>query len=156
MRERLAQHRANPVCASCHSRIDPIGFALENYDVIGRWRTEDAGKPIDATGELPDGVKFEGPAGLRKVLMARKDLFIRNVTTRMLGYALGRGLTREDTCAVDGIMDQLAANGYKAQTLIEAIVMSPAFRSNQQSGGCGTPANSISAKLARRGPDINE
>jgi hypothetical protein len=127
MRERLAQHRANPVCASCHSRIDPIGFALENYDAIGRWRAEDAGKPIDAVGELPDGTKFNGPEELKKILMAKKDLFIRNLTTRMLGYALGRGLTREDTCAVDGILDQLAANGYRAQTLIRAIVMSPAF-----------------------------
>ena len=133
MRERLAQHRANPVCAGCHSRIDPIGFALENYDVIGRWRTEDAGKPIDAVGELPDGTKFDGPTELKKVLMAKKDLFIRNLTTRMFGYALGRGLTREDTCAVDNILNQLAANGYKAQTLIRAIVNSPAF--NQENSG---------------------
>jgi len=135
MRERLSQHRANPVCASCHSRIDPIGFALENYDAIGRWRTEDAGKPIDAVGELPDGTKFNGPEELKKVLMAKKDLVIRNLTTRMLGYALGRGLTRQDTCAVDAIIDQLAANGYRAQTLIRAIVNSPAF--NQESSGSG-------------------
>jgi hypothetical protein len=135
MRERLSQHRANPVCASCHSRIDPIGFALENYDAIGRWRTEDAAKPIDAVGELPDGTKFNGPEELKKVLLAKKDLFIRNLTTRMLGYALGRGLTREDTCAVDTIIDQLAANGYKAQTLIRAIVNSPAF--NQENSGAG-------------------
>ena len=89
--------------------------------------TEDAGKPIDAEGELPDGTKFTGPEELKKVLMAKKDLFIRNLTTRMLGYALGRGLTREDTCAVDRSSDQLAANNYRAQTLIRAIVTSPAF-----------------------------
>lgn len=128
MRERLASHRANPACASCHSRIDPIGFALENYDALGQWRTEDADKPIDNTGELPDGTKIEGPDKLREVLLARKDLFLRNLTSRMLGYALGRGLTRKDSCTVDSIMTQLAANDYKSQTLIEAIVMSAPFR----------------------------
>ena len=129
MRERLAQHRASPVCASCHSRIDPIGFALENYDALGQWRTEEAGKPIDNTGELQDGTKFAGPDELRKVLLARKDLFLRNLTSRMLGFALGRGLTRKDSCAVDAILAQLSDNGYKSQALIEAIVMNPVFRS---------------------------
>ena len=76
LREKLAQHRANPACASCHSRIDPLGFALENYDVIGRWRTEEGGKPIDAKGELPDGKTFEGPAELKAVLMEKKGLFL--------------------------------------------------------------------------------
>jgi Protein of unknown function (DUF1588)/Protein of unknown function (DUF1592)/Protein of unknown function (DUF1585)/Protein of unknown function (DUF1587)/Protein of unknown function (DUF1595) len=128
MRERLAQHRENPVCASCHSRIDPIGFALENYDALGQWRTEDAGKPIDNSGELPDGTKFEGSDQLKAVLLEKKDLFLRNLTSRMLGYALGRGLTRQDSCTVDSIMAQLAANDYKSQALIEAIVMSPPFR----------------------------
>jgi hypothetical protein len=128
MRERLAQHRANPVCASCHSRIDPLGFALENYDALGQWRTDEAGKPIDNTGELPDGTKFKGPDELKKVLLQRKDLFIRNLASRMLGYALGHGLTRTDSCAVDSIVAQLAAEGYKSQSLIEAIVMSPSFR----------------------------
>jgi hypothetical protein len=128
MRERLAQHRANPVCASCHSRIDPLGFALENYDALGQWRTDEAGKPIDNTGELPDGTKFKGPDELKKVLLQRKDLFIRNLASRMLGYALGRGLTRTDSCTVDSIVNQLAEDGYKSQSLIEAIVMSPPFR----------------------------
>jgi hypothetical protein len=128
MRERLAQHRENPVCASCHSRIDPIGFALENYDALGQWRTEDAGKAIDNSGELPDGTKFEGPKQLKAVLLEKKDLFLRNLTSRMLGYALGRGLTRKDSCTVDSIMAQLASNEYKSQALIEAIVMSPPFR----------------------------
>jgi hypothetical protein len=128
MRERLAQHRENPVCASCHSRIDPIGFALENYDALGQWRTEDAGRPIDNSGELPDGTKFEGSDQLKAVLLQKKDLFLRNLTNRMLGYALGRGLTRKDSCTVDSIMAQLAANDYKSQALIEGIVMSPPFR----------------------------
>jgi hypothetical protein len=128
MRERLAQHRANPVCASCHSRIDPLGFALENYDALGQWRTTEAGKPIDNTGELPDGTKFAGPDELRAVLLKKKDLFLRNLTNRMLGYALGRGLTRTDSCAVDAILAQLQTEGYKSQSLIEAIVLSPPFR----------------------------
>ncbi len=127
MRERLAQHRANPVCASCHSRIDPIGFALENYDALGQWRTEEAGKPIDNTGELPDGTRFAGPDELRAVLLAKKDLFLRNLTSRMLGYALGRSLTPQDSCSVDAVITKLAADGYRSQSLIEAIVMSPPF-----------------------------
>jgi hypothetical protein len=128
LRERLEQHRQNPACASCHARIDPIGFGLENYDVLGRWRTEDAGKPIDARGELPDGTTFEGPEQLKKVLLGRKDLFIRHLTSKMLGYALGRGLTLEDSCTVDAIVAQLEKNDYKAHTLIEGIVLSVPFR----------------------------
>jgi hypothetical protein len=128
IRERLAQHRQDPVCASCHNSIDPLGFALENYDALGQWRTLDAGKPIDNTAELPDGTRFQGPDQLRGILLERKDLFLRNVTSRMLGYALGRGLSRTDTCTVDGVLQQLKADGYKSQTLIEGIVMSLPFR----------------------------
>jgi len=128
MRERLTQHRANPVCAGCHSRIDPMGFALENYDVIGRWRDQDAGKPVDNSGELADGTKFKGPDELKAVLLDHKDQFIRNLTTKMLGYALGRGLTVKDSCAVDSIVAQLKDNNYSAQTLIEAIVLSVPFQ----------------------------
>ena len=127
VRERLTQHRANPVCASCHSRIDPIGFALENYDAMGRWRTEDAGKPIDSSGELTDGTKIEGPDQLKAALLARKDLFVRNLTNKMLGYALGRGLTLKDSCTVDAIVVKLKDNEYSAQTLVEAIVTSVPF-----------------------------
>ena len=128
VRERLTEHRANAVCASCHSRIDPLGFALENYDVLGRWRTEDAGRPIDNEGELPDGTKFQGPDELKAVLLARKDLFLRNLTNKMLGYALGRGLTLADSCTVDAILAELAQNDYRARTLIDAIVLSVPFR----------------------------
>jgi hypothetical protein len=128
VRERLTQHRASPACASCHSRIDPIGFALENFDAFGRWRTEDAGKPVDTSGELPDGTKIEGPQQLKNVLLDKKDLFVRNLTRKMLGYALGRGLTLQDGCSVDAIVAQLKDNDYSAQTLIEAIVMSMPFR----------------------------
>lgn len=128
VRELLTRHRENPVCAGCHSRMDPLGFALENYGVMGRWRTEDAGKPVDATGQLPDGTTFEGPAQLKAALLQRKDLFVRNLAGKMLGYALGRGLTLKDSCVVDSIVSQMEAGDYTAQTLIQAVVMSMPFR----------------------------
>jgi hypothetical protein len=128
VRELLSGHRANAVCAGCHSRIDPLGFALENYDVLGRWRTEDAGRPIDNEGELPDGTKFRGPDELKAVLLTRKELFLRNLTNKMLGYALGRGLTLADSCTVDAILAELAMHDYRARTLIDAIVLSTPFR----------------------------
>jgi hypothetical protein len=129
LRERLEQHRANAVCASCHDRIDPLGFALENYDVLGRWRTSDAGKPIDSAGQLPDGAKIAGPDDLKRVLLARKDAFMRFFTTKMLGYALGRGLTPADSCTVDQIAKKVAEENYASQTLIREIVLSVPFRS---------------------------
>lgn len=143
LRERLSQHRANPACASCHSRIDPLGFALENYDVIGRWRTEEAGKPIDAKGELPDGTTFEGPDQLKAVLLEKKDLFIRNLTNKVLGYALGRGLTLQDSCTVDGIIAEVERSDYSAHALIDAVVMSAPFRFQL---GSGTPISSSKLK----------
>lgn len=128
LREMLTQHRADPTCAGCHARIDPLGFALENYDVLGRWRTEDAGKPVDATGELPDGTKFNGPAELKAALMDRKDLFITNLTRKMLGYSLGRGLVLTDYCTVDGIVESLKKNDYSARTLIKEVIFSKPFQ----------------------------
>jgi hypothetical protein len=138
LRERLSQHRANPACASCHNRIDPLGFALENYDVIGRWRTEEAGKPIDAKGELPDGTTFEGPDQLKAVLLEKKGLFIRNLTNKVLGYALGRGLTLQDSCTVDSIIAEVEHSDYSAQALVDAVVMSTPFRFQM---GTGTPTS---------------
>jgi hypothetical protein len=143
VREILTQHRANPVCASCHARIDPLGFALENYDAMGVWRTADAGKPVDASGELPDGTKFEGPAQLKRILLEKKALFVRNLTNRMLGYALGRGLTRRDSCVVNDILAQLDAGNYSAQTLIQSVVLSMPFR--YQAGTVAPPAQ-VSSK----------
>jgi hypothetical protein len=128
VRELLERHRANPTCAACHSRIDPIGFGLENYDTLGRWRTQDAGQPIDAKGELPDGTKFDGPQALKKVLLARKDDFIRHLTTKMLGYALGRGLTVEDQCTVEEVARKVKDGDYRAHVLVIEIVRSVPFR----------------------------
>jgi len=128
VRERLARHSTDPVCASCHSRIDPFGFALENYDVTGKWRSEEAGKAVDASAELIDGTKFTGPEELRKVLLDRKDLFVRHLTNKMLGYALGRGLTLRDSCTVDAIVAKVKQNGYSALTLLDEVVTSVPFR----------------------------
>jgi hypothetical protein len=127
-RERLMQHRQNPACGACHNRIDPIGFGLENYDVLGRWRTQDGGMPIDSKGELPDGTTFDGPDQLKAVLLGKKDLFIRHLTSKMLGYALGRGLTLEDSCTVDQIVATVEKDGYKSHTLVQEIVLSVPFR----------------------------
>lgn len=132
VRERLEKHRANAVCASCHSRIDPLGFALENYDVIGRWRTEEAGKPVDNSGEMTDGTRIQGPAQLKAALMQHKDLFVRNLTNKLLGYALGRGLTLRDSCTVDAIVAEVKAKDYSAQALIESIVLSTPFRQKER------------------------
>ena len=128
VRERLEQHRANAVCASCHDRIDPLGFALENYDVIGAWRDADAGKPVDASAKLADGTPVEGPAGLKEALLARQEDFLRNLTKRMLGYALGRGLTPADACTVETIVDRVQEADGSAWTLIQEIAVSDPFR----------------------------
>jgi hypothetical protein len=128
VREMLTLHRADPTCASCHSRIDPLGFTLENYDPVGRWREQDAGKPIDSTGELPDGTLVQGPQGLKQALLDRKDLFVRNLTRKMLGYALGRGLTPAESCTVDRIAEELKLHDYRAQKLVELIILSVPFQ----------------------------
>src|SRR5207253_3837822 len=92
LRQRMEQHRANAICASCHARMDPIGFAFENFDAIGAYRERDGQSPIDPSGELPDGQKFDGPAGLKSILKGKKELFARSLAEKMLTYALGRGL----------------------------------------------------------------
>lgn len=128
IRELLEQHRQNATCASCHNLIDPIGFGLENYDLLGRWRDDEAGQPVDAKGELPDGTKFDGPQELKQVLLQRKDEFIRHLTTKMLGFALGRGLTIEDQCTVEEIVKKIREGEYKSHVLITEIVCSVPFR----------------------------
>ncbi len=129
MREQMDVHRANPICASCHARMDPIGFALENYDAIGRWRTKDAGAVIDASGKLPDGTKFNGPAELKKILLAgHRDEFVTTVTEKLLTYALGRGLEAYDAPAVRAIMREAAPDNYRLPALINAIIKSRPFQ----------------------------
>jgi hypothetical protein len=128
IRARLELHRANPVCASCHARIDPIGFGLENFDRLGKWREEDAGSKIDASGEFSDGTKFDGVKELKQALKKRRELFLQNLTAKLMGYALGRGLAPEDRCVVDAIVKKLENNNHSAQLLLREIVMSEAFQ----------------------------
>jgi len=127
MRERMALHRANPVCASCHAMMDPLGLALENFDATGKWRTlDDASLPIDASSRFPDGTPFEGPDGLREGLLA-SDRFVATMTEKMLTYALGRGVEYYDMPAVRAIMREAAADEYRFSSLITAIVRSAPF-----------------------------
>ena len=122
-------HRDNAICAACHARMDPIGFALENYDAVGRWRTEDAGAPIDASGALPDGTGFEGPAGLSQLLLTKyRDDFVRTSTEKLLTYALGRGVEHYDLPAIRAIDRDLARDNYRISSWILAIVRSTPFQ----------------------------
>ncbi|HTN74451.1 MAG TPA: DUF1592 domain-containing protein, partial [Pirellulaceae bacterium] len=128
LRQRLELHRTNAECASCHNRMDPLGFGLENFDPIGRWRKELAGAPIDASGKLPSGEAFDGPEQLKSLLIKRKPEILKHLSKKMLGYALGRELNRFDQCVLDDAMKALAANEYKSQVLIEQIVLSYPFQ----------------------------
>jgi mono/diheme cytochrome c family protein len=128
MREMLEQHRANPICASCHARMDPLGFSLENFDAIGRWRTMDGDVAINATGVLLDGTKVDGPAALRRAFMARKEQFVRTVTGKLLTYAIGREMEYADAPAIRAIVRAAAANDYRWSSTILAIVKSPPFQ----------------------------
>jgi hypothetical protein len=124
LRERMEQHRADPNCATCHTRMDAIGFALENFDGIGRWRDKDGDRPVDASSE-----EFKGPQELLASLATEnKDRFVRCLADRMLTYALGRGLERYDKCALDRICKNLSQNQYKFSALILEIVKSPPFQ----------------------------
>ena len=127
VRERLAAHSSDPTCASCHQRIDPLGFALENYDVLGRWRDHESGTAIDATGKLPDDTQLDGPDSLKAALLQRKRQFLRNLTKRLLGYALGRGLTPADACAVETIVTNVEQQEFGAWSLLREVVRSDPF-----------------------------
>ena len=134
MREQMQAHRANPICASCHARMDPIGFALENYDAVGKWRNEDAGVAIDASGELPDGTRFNGPAGLTQILLTRyREDFVRTATEKLLTYALGRGVEHYDNPAVRAIARDAARDNYRISTWVLAIVKSTPFQMRRAS-----------------------
>src|SRR5262249_3901211 len=134
VRQQMEQHRANPVCASCHARMDPLGFALENYDGVGRWRTQDAGSTIDASGTLPDGTRVDGPAGLTELLLSRyRDQFVRTVAEKLLIYALGRGLEYYDQPAVRAIARESARDDYRMSSLIMAVVKSTPFQMRKAS-----------------------
>jgi len=128
VRARLAEHRANAACASCHNLMDPIGFSLENFDAIGRWRTLEDGLPIDASGGLPDGSKFGGVAGLEDGLLKRPDIFVSTLTEKLLTFALGRGVEWYDAPAVRKIVREAGASDYRLSSIILGIVNSTPFQ----------------------------
>ena len=128
MRERIAQHRANPACASCHNLMDPIGLAMENYDAVGRWRTHESGTPIDASGGLPDGSKFEGLAGLQKALLSRPEVFVSTMAEKLMTYSLGRGVEYSDAPAVRKMVRESREKDYRFSSLVLGIVNSTPFQ----------------------------
>lgn len=133
LREKLAIHRADATCAACHNVIDPIGFSLDHYDRLGRWRdVDEKGKPIDATGKTAEGKGFDGIAGFKTLILERKHDFARQVTAKMLGYALGRSLADRDDGTIEAIVSRLEADGFKTQTLLEEVVLSTPFRNRNE------------------------
>ena len=129
MREAMEQHRANPVCASCHRLMDPLGLALENLDAIGRWRDRNETRgAINATGELPDGTPFDGPAGLKDALLRHPERFVTTVTEKLMTYALGRGIEYYDAPAVRAIVRDAAEDGYRLSSLVKGVVRSAPFQ----------------------------
>jgi hypothetical protein len=128
MRERVAQHRADPACAGCHNLMDPVGFALEKFDAVGRWRSADDGVPVDATGSLPDGSKFDGTPGLQRALLSRPDLFVSTLGEKLLTYASGRGLEFYDAPAIRTIVRDAGRNDYRFSAVILGIVKSAPFQ----------------------------
>ncbi|MBL8216446.1 MAG: DUF1592 domain-containing protein [Bryobacterales bacterium] len=128
LRQQMEEHRKNPACASCHSRMDPLGFGLENFDAVGAWRTEDGKFPVDASGALPDGRTFKGPLELKALLKTDQDRFVRGLTEKLLTYALGRGLERYDRPALATITSKLPAGEYRFSTLVYEIVNSLPFQ----------------------------
>jgi hypothetical protein len=141
-------HRANPTCAACHGIIDPVGLALENFDLLGRWREREDGHAIDATTELTDGTRLDGPADLRRALLARSDAFVTSLTERLLTYALGRKLEYYDGPVVRGIVREAAAQGTTLPALVQAIVASDAFTKRVKTGD--SPGDSAAETLAAR------
>ncbi len=128
VRERLAEHRENPVCASCHNLMDPVGFPLENFDAVGRWRTADGGTPIDASGALPDGSKFAGVSGLEQALLRRPEVFVGTLTEKLLTFALGRGVESYDAPAIRKVVREARANDFRFSSLILGITASTPFQ----------------------------
>ena len=128
LRERMEQHRASPTCAGCHKVLDPLGFALENFDGVGAWRSREAGLPIDASGLLADGTKVDGVVALRNALVARSDIFVQTLTEKLMIYALGRGLQHYDMPVVRDVVRHAATQDYRFSSLVMGIVTSTPFQ----------------------------
>ena len=134
LRQAMEQHRANPVCASCHTRMDPIGFSLENYDAVGSWREKDGDIPVDSSGVLPDGRAFQGADGLKGILRSDKDAFANGMASKLLTYALGRGIESYDRHAVSQIVDHVKAADYRTSSLVLEVVNSLPFQMQRGAG----------------------
>ena len=128
VRQQMELHRSNPVCASCHRIMDPLGFALENFDATGKWRTTDGGNPIDASGVTPDGFKLNGPADLQKYLLTHPESFVTTLTEKLLTYALGRGAEYYDGPAMRVIMKDAEKDKFRWSSLLIAITKSTPFQ----------------------------
>ena len=135
LRQRMEQHRADPGCASCHQRMDPLGFGFENFDAVGAWRDREGKHAIDPSGVLPGGQSFKGPAELRALLRKKEDAFARCLADKMLTYALGRGTERSDRCFIDAIARNLARHGYKFSGLVLEVVKSDPFQKRRGKRG---------------------
>jgi hypothetical protein len=131
LRQSMEKHRADPSCASCHNKMDPLGFGLENYDAIGRWRTKDGKFDVDSSGTMPNGKTFTNPAEMRSLFVTQLPAFSRCITEKMLTYSLGRGLAGPDRRVVEAIDRKLAASNYGFQSLIYEIVRSLPFQSRR-------------------------
>jgi mono/diheme cytochrome c family protein len=134
-REQMARHARQAECSACHAKIDPLGFGLENFDAVGRWRSEQGGKPLDATGKLPGGESFDGADELKRIIVARKGEFERNLIERLLSYALGREIQGDDECAVKRIQGDLERDGHRFSTLVLGVVRSLPFQYRRNSAG---------------------
>jgi hypothetical protein len=134
LRDAMIQHRANPSCAGCHARMDPIGFAMENFDAVGRWRDHDGTHAIDASGSFPDGTTFDGMTGLRKVLLAQQDQFVATLAEKLLMYAIGRNVHYYDAPAVRAIVREAASGKYAIGSLVLGVVKSRPFQMRQVGG----------------------
>jgi mono/diheme cytochrome c family protein len=142
IREQMQAHRRNPTCATCHVRLDPLGFALENFDALGTWRTKTAAGPVDTTATMPDGAEIRGFAGLKALIVAREDVFVRTFTEKLLSYAIGRGVEAADMPAVRGVVRRAAANGYRWSDIITGVVESTPFTmSSVPAAGTALAAN---------------
>jgi hypothetical protein len=128
VRERLSEHRANAACASCHKFIDPVGFSLEEFDAVGRFRPTEEGQPIDASGGLPDGSEFDGVSGLEQALLSRPEIFVRTMTEKLFTFALGREVEYFDAPAIRKIMHDAKAHDYHFSSLIAGIASSIPFQ----------------------------
>ena len=147
LRERMEQHRTNPVCASCHSIMDPIGFTLENFDLVGKWRDYDGATPIDASSELVDGTRLEGPASLRGALLDRSDAFASTAVEKLLTYAIGRAADYYDMPAVRSVVREAAGTDYRFSSLVLGIVRSQPFQMRMKGAGDSAAEAVLDARL---------